>query len=232
MVSLDSAETRHACEVLRMRLGDGLWVFDGEGRAHEGTLIEAGRSGGLVRLGAGGRSSRPSGGITLVQSIPKGKLMDWILEKATELGVARIVPVITERTIVQVDGADAERKREKWQRTVVEACKQCGQNWMPEVCEPRSLSAFLGEASEGEGVRIFGSLYPGAQPMREALGRMLPGLGVTVCIGPEGDWTRAEAEALERWGAVPVTLGTIVMRVETATMYCLSVVSNALRCAG
>jgi 16S rRNA (uracil1498-N3)-methyltransferase len=165
----------------------------------------------------------PEGRTTLVQAVPKGKLFEWILEKATELGAARIVPLLTERTVVQLDGAERERKREKWQRAVVEACKQCGQNWLPVVDEPVSLPVFLRTPAASDA--WVASLHPGAVPVREAFSGRLAG-DVSVFVGPEGDFTGQEMERVVGWGARPVSLGRIVLRVETAAMYCLSVLSS------
>ncbi|MEI6712827.1 MAG: 16S rRNA (uracil(1498)-N(3))-methyltransferase [Verrucomicrobiota bacterium] len=225
-IALDAAESRHASEVLRLKSGDALVVFDGQGRRASGVLLNAGRHGATVRVESVSLTPRPVCEITLVQAVPKGKLMDWILEKATELGVARIVPVITERTVVHIDAADAQKKREKWSRTVVEACKQCGQDWLPEVDLPQSLGSFLKQKGTGD-LAVFGSLYPGAKSFSEVLASVSRPQGSAVFIGPEGDFTAGEVQLMLDWGAKPVTLGPIILRVETAAMYCLSVLSHS-----
>lgn len=225
-VRLDAQESRHAGEVLRIREGQALTVFDGRGRVAIGILARAGKSGAEVEIREITESQRLPCALTLVQAIPKGKTMEWILEKATELGVSRIVPVMTERTVVQLDAREAAQKREKWQRVLIEACKQCGQNWIPVLEEPRALSGVLREEANWE-LAVFGSLHPGAVGFADAL-RAVPGAKTAgVFIGPEGDFSPAEVEALVGWGARPVTLGPIVLRVETAALYALSVLAHS-----
>ncbi|MEK0445278.1 MAG: hypothetical protein RLZZ399_599 [Verrucomicrobiota bacterium] len=234
MVSLDAAESRHACEVLRLKSGDSLSVFDGAGRIAAATLLAAHRQGADLRLESVSTEPRAAVELTLVQAVPKGKLMEWILEKATELGATRVVPVLTERTVVQVDSGDALRKQEKWQRVVLEACKQCGQNWLPRIDAPVSLKEFL-RGERPAPCTVFGSLYPGAVSFPEALADagMASGgsdpTGAMALIGPEGDFTETEARDLMLWGARPVTFGPIVLRAETAAFYSLSVLRHSLR---
>jgi 16S rRNA (uracil1498-N3)-methyltransferase len=227
-VSLDEEEGRHAVEVLRMGVGDSLTVFDGAGRVAEMRLLSAGKrrvEGEIVREQ---RVPRNSFELTLVQAVPKGKLFEWILEKATELGVSRIVPLLSERTVVQLEGAERQHKQEKWGRVVVEACKQCGQNWLPRVELPLTTAQFL--QREPSCRAFIGSLHPGAVPFGKALREGLPER-VSFLVGPEGDFTPGEMERFCGWGAQPVDLGEIVLRVETAAMYGLSVLSHTARSA-
>jgi 16S rRNA (uracil1498-N3)-methyltransferase len=227
-VWLDEAEGRHAAEVLRLGVGDAASVFDGAGRLGEIRLLSVGKrrvEGELVRERLVPKASFE---LTLVQAIPKGKLFEWILEKAAELGVARIVPLLTERTVVHLPEPERERKREKWERVVVEACKQCGQNWLPRVETPLTVARFLSQ--EPVCHAFVGSLHPGAVPFGEALREPLP-RAVTVLVGPEGDFTPEEMERFRVWGAQPVDFGDIVLRVETAAMYALSVLSHTARSA-
>ena len=142
--------------------------------------------------------------------------------------MARIVPLLSERTIVQLDIGEGERKCEKWERVVVEACKQCGQNWLPRVEAPLTTAQFL--QTEPSCRAFVGSLHPGAVPFGEALRGGLPAK-VAFLVGPEGDFTPAEMERFCAWGAQPVDLGEIVLRVETAAMYGLSVLSHTARSA-
>ena len=227
-VVLDEAEGRHAAEVLRLRVGDTASVFDGAGRAAEIRFLSVGKrrvEGEVVRERL---VPRPDFELTLVQAIPKGKLFEWILEKATELGVSRIVPLLTERTVVQLDASERERKSEKWERVVVEACKQCGQNWLPLVDLPVTTAQFL--KKEPSGRAFIGSLHPGAVSLGTALREGLP-KAVSFLVGPEGDFTPDEMERFRAWGAQPVGLGEIVLRVETAAMYGLSVLGHTARSA-
>jgi 16S rRNA (uracil1498-N3)-methyltransferase len=159
--------------------------------------------------------------ITLAQGVPKGKTMDWILEKATELGVARVVPLITRRTVVQC-GEDGERKRLKWARTVLEACKQCGQNWMPEVSAPCSLEAFLRDRLGG-GVLVAGSLATVSRPLIRLLERLPEEL--VLLVGPEGDFSPEEMELLRGAGCLEASFGPLVLRSETAAVFGLSAIA-------
>lgn len=225
LVRLDSDESRHAAEVLRIQPGQHLTVFDGVGRSAVGVLRKASKQGAEIEIESCIESPRVPCEVVLIQAVPKGKLMEWILEKSTELGVSRIVPVITERSVVQIDSGDVLRKQEKWQRVVVEACKQCGQNWMPLVERPVSLTAFLGANQCGD-FSMFGSLHPGSMGLGEALESASSPRDASVFIGPEGDFSASEAAALTAWGALPVSLGSMVLRVETAALYCLSVLGH------
>jgi 16S rRNA (uracil1498-N3)-methyltransferase len=222
-VLLDDAEGRHAVEVLRLKEGAVLSIFDGAGRVASARLIAAGKRRVEAEIQDAKSTAAPVGKTTLVQALPKGKLFEWILEKAVELGVSRVVPLLTERTVVHLEGSERERKREKWERVVIEACKQCGQNWMPEIALPVILPMFLKESPPP--VSIVASLHPGALKLKDTLPSNLSE-DALVLVGPEGDFTSQEMERIIAWGARPVTLGDIVLRVETAAMFCLSVVGH------
>ncbi len=221
---LDEAEGRHAVEVLRLGVGDALTLFDGAGRVASCRLVQAGRRHVEVEIIHSEVQPHERGKTTLFQAVPKGKLFEWILEKAVELGVSRVVPILTDRTVVHLDGAERARKVEKWKRVVVEACKQCGQNWLPEVSLPVGLSDVLKEPVAP--ISLVASLYPGARALREMVPVPLD-QDASVFVGPEGDFTSEEMERIVKWGAAPVSLGNIVLRVETAALYCLSVLANS-----
>jgi len=223
IVSLDEAEGRHAAEVLRLQQGDVVSLFDGAGRVANARLILVGKRRVEAEILDVATSPLPAGRTTLVQALPKGKLFEWILEKAVELGVSRIVPLLTEHTVVQIEGSDRQRKKEKWERVVVEACKQCGQNWLPEIMLPVSLPDFLKETPPA--VSVIGSLHPGATRLHEAVPSPLR-VDAAIWIGPEGDFSRSELDRVVARGVCPVSLGDIVLRVETAAMYCMSVLNH------
>ncbi len=220
-------EAHHCRDVLRMAAGDTATVFNGRGLKAEVELSSVRRD--LVECCclSWTQEPEPVRRVTLAQAIPKGKNMEWILEKATELGAAGIVPLLTTRTVVQLDEREALRKQEKWQRVVIEAAKQCGQNWVPRVELPQKIETLLA-ASHSEELRLVASLGPAARHLktvlaerpREALERTL------VLIGPEGDFTPAELALAEKNGCEPITLGNIILRTETAAMYCLSVLAH------
>jgi len=223
-IVLDEAEGRHAVEVLRLRVGDALSVFDGEGRVASSRLLVAGKRHVEAEVLDVQTVPQPSACTSLIQAIPKGKLFEWILEKATELSVTSIQPLLSERTVVHLDGQERFRKQEKWQRVVIEACKQCGQNWLPLVHPPRTLGEVLQVSLAGES--LVASLHEGARSLREVLSETRAG-DMSVFVGPEGDFSPAEMAKIVAWGARPVTLGPLVLRVETAAMYCLSVLAHS-----
>lgn len=232
---LEGDEARHCVDVMRLRAGDEIVVFDGRGHEIQGTIAEARREQVVVTPRLSGTIPPLATTLTLVQAIPKGKNMDLIVQKATELGVNRIVPVVSQRTVVRLEPDEAARKQAKWQRVAIEASKQCGQNWLPEVQPPQPLDQALQRLGSHE-LKLIAALEMDARPLREvfssrggdaeAAARPASAL---ICIGPEGDFTPAEANAARALGCQPVSLGPIILRTETAAIYCLSVLNHELR---
>jgi 16S rRNA (uracil1498-N3)-methyltransferase len=231
-VALSESESHHALDVLRQGVGDKITVFDGEG--HEGIAHITGIDGrsAVLKLGATSTSQRLPAAITLAQAIPKGKTMDLIVQKAVELGAVAVAPLLSDRTVVRLEPDDTARKRLKWQETAMEACKQCGQNFLPEILEPQSVASYLQKMPRA-GLHLIGSLQPDSRSIKSALSDYRGEYGrlpehVTIFIGPEGDFTPAELALCKSHGCVPVTLGPIVLRTETAAIYCLSVLGHEL----
>jgi len=228
--TLDPSESHHCSHVLRLDAGDRITVFDGCGREAQ-AVIRAVRSAVVsIEITAASVSPRPPAAITLAQAIPKGKNMDLVVQKAVELGAAAIVPLVSERTIVQLDQADALRKQGKWQEIALEACKQCGQNHLPSVALPVRMRDFLSHGTGSE-LPLIASLQPGARPLKSVLADFRAEHGrlprtVTILIGPEGDFTPAETASAISSGCHPITLGPIILRTETAAIYCLSVLAH------
>jgi 16S rRNA (uracil1498-N3)-methyltransferase len=225
--ALDAAESHHALDVLRLATGDRLTVFDGEGSEAPATIREvAGKS---ARLKIGPRSAAPDlpCAITLAQAVPKGKNMEFIIQKSVELGAAAIAPLLSDRTVVQVEAAEAEKKRQKWRDTAIEACKQCGQNRLPEIAPPRTVKNFF-ESGARFDLMLIASLQPDARPIKAVLADVPAPRSVCVLVGPEGDFTPAELALAKSHGCQPVTLGPIILRTETAALYCLSVLAHEL----
>ena len=150
--------------------------------------------------------------------------MDLIVQKAVELGVASIQPLVTRHTVVQVEDDDASRKSGKWQRVALEACKQCGQDLLPELLPVRGFGDWLPDAA-GD-LKIIASLFPGARPLREILRNAESPRRVTLLVGPEGDFSAIEVAAAVESGFLPASLGPIVLRAETAAFFGIS----AVRC--
>ncbi|HEY6070096.1 MAG TPA: 16S rRNA (uracil(1498)-N(3))-methyltransferase [Chthoniobacterales bacterium] len=229
---LREAEAHHARDVLRMKRGDRAVVFNGRGREITAEIVDLAKN--EVRLRKLTESETPPvrSRITLGQAIPKGKNMDLIVQKAVEIGAAEIAPLISERTIVDLDAKEAEQKRDKWQQIAIEAAKQCGQNWLPAVRAPQKLKEFFAHAAAVD-LRLIGSLQPDAIHLKKVLSdysdqhRDRP-KSVLMMVGPEGDFTPAELALAKSHGCQPITLGPIILRVETASIYCLSVLSYEL----
>jgi 16S rRNA (uracil1498-N3)-methyltransferase len=180
-----------------------------------------------LRIGQKAQSQPLSCAITLAQAIPKGKQMDFIVQKATELGAARIAPLFSDRTVVQLDVRDAGKKREKWREIAIEACKQCGQNRLPEIALPQTPKSFF-EKQESAELMLIASLQPDARRIKSVLADQPSPRSVCVLVGPEGDFTPAEVALAKSKGCRPVTLGPIILRAETAALYCLSVLAHEL----
>jgi 16S rRNA (uracil1498-N3)-methyltransferase len=255
-LTLSGPEGHHCRNVLRMKRGDKAVLFNGHGREITAEIVDLDR--GEVHLRKLHESNTPPlrCRITLGQAIPKGKNMELIVEKAVEIGASEIAPLLSERTIVDLDPASAGQKQAKWRQVSIEAAKQCGQNWLPHVHAPRKLKDFFSDLDsvaavydrrrhlESSGahkaplqqqfdLRLIGSLQPDALHLKKILAefsrehRHLPE-SVLMLIGPEGDFTPAELALAKSHGCRPITLGPIVLRVETAALYCLSVLSYEL----
>jgi 16S rRNA (uracil1498-N3)-methyltransferase len=249
-LTLSGNEAHHCQNVLRMRRGDKAVLFNGRGHEVTAEIIKIDhREVRFCKL-HGSETSPLRCRITLAQAIPKGKNMDLIVQKAVEIGAAEIAPLISERTIVDLDAKDAAQKQAKWEQVAIEAAKQCGQNWLPQVHAPLKLKDFFDVATGVRPVlrentshrdvatthfdlRLIGSLQSDAQHLKKILAeylsehRHLPE-SVLMLVGPEGDFTPAELALAKSHGCRPITLGPIILRVETAAIYCLSVLSHEL----
>ncbi len=226
-LALGGPEAHHCNDVMRCQVGDQIVAFDGRGTAAVGTITATKKSQVDFDVESTVVTAPPPAALTLCQAIPKGKNMELVVQKATELGVARIVPLLTEHTVVRLDEKDAAKKQLKWQRVAIGACKQSGQNHLPQVAVPIRLDDFLA-ADAGVELRLVASLQPGAKHLKEILAAGEKPQGALVLIGPEGDFTQAEVEKAIAAGHQPMTLGPIVLRTETAAIYCLSVLAHEL----
>ena len=233
-VTLAGPEAHHARDVLRMRAGEKLVLFNGQGREITAEIVDL--SGDEIRLRKLHEAETPplQCRIVLGQAIPKGRNMELIVQKAVEIGAAEIAPIVSDRTIVHVDSESTTQKQTKWQQIAIEAAKQCGQNWLPRVQTPRKLAELFSVASEESfDLRLIGSLQPDAQHLKKLLAdysrehESRP-RSVLMLIGPEGDFTPAELSLARRYGCQPITLVPIILRVETAAIYCLSILSHEL----
>ncbi len=213
---LPAAVAHHAERVLRLAVGEGVTLFDGRGGECDAVLVALGRQP-LARLGPRRAVERESPlAITLVQALAAGDKMDWVVQKAVELGVAAIQPVAAERSVLKLAGERAAKRVAHWQQIVVSACEQSGRNRVPEVAEILPLARWLGTPFAGR--RLI--LAPGDAG---ALVRMAPPDGpLAVLVGPEGGWSPAELGLAMRAGCEPLALGPRVFRSETAGLAALA----------
>jgi 16S rRNA (uracil1498-N3)-methyltransferase len=230
---LRGSEAHHARNVLRMQAGDKLVLFNGVGRELTAEIATIADDEIRLRKLHESETAPLRCRIVLGQAIPKGKNMDLIVQKAVEIGAAEIAPIISDRTVVHVDSETAAQKQSKWQQIAIEAAKQCGQNWLPGVHAPRKLGEFFSALEQSFDLRLIGSLQPGAQHLKKILETYSSEHGdrpqsVLMLVGPEGDFTPAELALARRHSCEPITLGPIILRVETAAIYCLSVLSYEL----
>jgi 16S rRNA (uracil1498-N3)-methyltransferase len=205
----------HASRVLRLRVGDAVQIFDGLGNALDATINAI--SGKHVMLGnLQACMVQPDSGlhIVLAQSMCTGDKMDWVVQKATELGAAEIVPVQTQRSVAKLSGERAEKRTEHWRNVTVSACEQSGRNTLPRLHAPQDLGAWLSEMHQAAGSKFI--LLPGGagnlQSQPKPKGR------ATLLIGPEGGFTTDEANVAQQAGFIPVLLGPRVLRTETAAL--------------
>jgi 16S rRNA (uracil1498-N3)-methyltransferase len=246
---LTGGEAHHARDVLRLKRGDKAVLFNGRGREITAEVTETQDREVRFRKLTESETAPLRCRITLGQAIPKGKNMDLIVQKAVEIGAAEIVPLISKRTVVDLDSSAAEQKQAKWQQVVIEAAKQSGQNWLPIVRQPQTLKDFFSVAAVSDrrinspeeqsstpvsfDLQLIGSLQPDAQQLKKVFARYSAEHGdlprsVLMLVGPEGDFTPAELSLAKSHGCIPITLGPIILRVETAALYCLSVLSYEL----
>ncbi len=230
-LALTGAEAHHCRNVLRLESGDKVVLFDGRGRELTAEITSTSPKLALRRLHEA-QTPRLRCQITLAQAIPKGKNMDLIVQKAVEIGAAEIAPILSDRTVVRLDEESAASKQAKWQTVAVEAAKQCGQNWLPRVCVPQTMAEFFQQSRRFD-LQLIGSLQSDAVHLKKILAEYSAEHGdrptsVLMLVGPEGDFTPAELSLARSHGCRPITLGPIVLRVETASIYCLSVLSYEL----
>jgi len=253
---LDGREAYHALHVLRVKRNEPVVVLDGAGHEFFCELENSSRD--MVELRVTKKNSIPAPPclITLLQALPKGKIIEGIIQKSVELGAHRVVPLLTEHVVARLDDESAEHKREKWQQVAIEAIKQCGAAWLPKIEAPTTIEQFLARDEKLESklqlaptdtlkrglqpqrrdrfeLPLVGSLQAGRRHPRECFqefqdkhGRLPKSVGVW--IGPEGDFTLDELKAIEAAGALPISLGRLVLRVETAAIYCLSILNYEL----
>ena len=231
VVELPSETASHLAKVLRVRNGEGLVLFNGDGCEFDGTIVTVRGSRVSVAIAQDRPVDRESPfAATLVQCVPRGDRMDFIVQKATELGVARIAPILSQRSVVRLDEQQAQSKAAHWRAVAVSACEQCGRTRLPIIEPVRRLLHYLGDVAPGdtapdEGLRLVfepesqRSAQPAAPDTIAA---------AEVAIGPEGGLEDSELALLAAAHFRPVSLGRSVLRFETAALAALAVVRSAL----
>jgi len=217
-LELPPTAARHV-QVLRLQPGDAVTLFSGMGGEWQATVTQMGRSHVAVRVGAHDPVEREAArALHLVVGMPANERMDWLVEKAAELGAASIQPVAAARSVLKLAGERAAKRQAHWQAIAVAACEQCGRNRVPAIHAPLALADWLRQVP-GDGARLLLSLRPGSRPLAQAAGAAG---AVWVLHGPEGGLTAQEEDAALAAGFAPASLGPRVLRAETASVAALS----------
>ena len=221
-LSVDGTAANHITRVLRLRVGEPLTLFDGHGGEYEAAIDEIRRDAVSLSVREHHDLERESPLTTaLAQGVSRGERMDWVVQKATELGVSRIIPLLTERSVVHLDEKQSARKVRHWRSIAIAACEQCGRNRLPQIDTPRGLHEFL-QASRPAGTGYL--LSPRAD--RDLADAAPDHAGATILIGPEGGLAEVEQQAAVAAGFTPVRMGPRVLRTETAAVAALTVLQH------
>jgi 16S rRNA (uracil1498-N3)-methyltransferase len=232
-LELTDAEAHHALRVLRIQPGERVTVLDGAGQELICDVRAATKR--TIALEVQHKSFSPPlpCQITLLQAVPKAKAMDYIVQKATELGAARVVPILSERTVIQLESGNSMDKAEKWQQIAIESIKQCGSPWLTRIEAPVTLKNYLARREKFD-LPLLASLQDDRRHPREFIQQFHDEHNrapATACvwIGPEGDFSPAEMNLIKAEGALSISLGRLVLRSDTAAIYSLSVLNYDLQ---
>jgi 16S rRNA (uracil1498-N3)-methyltransferase len=223
--TLTGDEAQHCSRVMRKQPGDHIEIFDGAGRVAVCEITHVFKSEVQAQITAESRVEPFQTAIHLLPALIKAEPFEWLLEKAVELGAASIQPVITERTVVHLDAAQTEKKLTKWRRHMIESAKQCHTPFVPELKAPVTFTASLKLQAE---FKLIPALSEHTRTLKQALPASKPA-SVAVLIGPEGDFTSEEEGQAFSAGFVPITLGSLVLRAETAAIATLAILGHELR---
>ena len=222
MLRIEGNEVKHIRRVLRLKAGDEIIVFDSLGKEYEGTIIEKTTSSVVIKIQNIFLSKRDSPlDVTLAQSLLKGEKMDYLIQKATELGVKEIIPFFSSRSVPLLEKSGRLKRHHRWGRIAIEASKQCGRGVVPKIEPLQDYSEMLQLASPGS-LRLILWEREGGQ-LKEVLERSKEKTRIFFIIGPEGGFSQEEVEEAKRAGFIPVTLGRRILRAETASLCLLSI---------
>jgi len=233
LIKLSEREAHHGLHVLRLKEGERVMALDGAGSELLCQIEQAGKRGVTLRVYQRNAVPPLPCRLTLVQAVPKGKAMETIVQKAAELGAARIVPILAERTVAHVNEENTETKVEKWTAIAIDAIKQCGSAWLPAIAEPVKPAAYLANPEKVD-LSLIATLQPDAKHpslhLRDfAVEKGRKPKSIAIWVGPEGDYTPAEINAIRASGALPISLGPLILRSDTAAIYCLSVLNYEMQ---
>jgi 16S rRNA (uracil1498-N3)-methyltransferase len=222
MLKVEGQEVKHIRKVLRLKEGDEITVFDGLGKELKGTIVEEGLSSVAIRIEhvISSRKDSPLE-VTLAQSLLKGEKMDYLIQKATELGVQDIIPFISSRSVPFLEKSKRLRRHHRWEKIAVEASKQCGRTIIPKIEPVQDFSEMLRGAAQNA-LRLILWEKEGMK-LKEILGRSKERQEFFFVVGPEGGFSQREIEEGKRAGFIPVTLGERILRAETASLCFLSI---------
>jgi len=223
----DPRELHHLLDVLRVKVGDRLECADGAGRAYAGAIRRCSRRGIVMKISERSDESTPALRLTLAQALIRPERFEWVIQKATELGVEAITPLMTRRTIVRLATGRLDHKLSRWQRIIREAAKQCGRATLPTIASPQELRAAVGSL-DPQACVLMPTLATTAPSLNEELKARSGVKAVVVLIGPEGDFTPEEVALAQRHGARPVSLGGLTLRSETAAIATLAILQHTL----
>jgi len=221
MIELAGAEAHHLAKARRVRVGEEVELFDGAGQVVRGRVSRLGKNSAQIEVLERLKKEPPKIEVIVACALAKGSRWDWMIEKCVELGAAKIWPVIFERSVVKAAGEAGQL--DKWNRRSLEAAKQCGQVYLPEIAQPRVLKEVL-EDTHDTCLGLVGTLNESAKPILAALEKANEPKCIVVLVGPEGGLTDSEQKLTENRGYEPVFLGENVLRVETAAIGLLAAV--------
>lgn len=227
VIYIRGCEAHHARDVMRVKVSDDIIVFDGSGKEYFCVIDKIGKNDIIAKVNKTIKRKVDNFRLALAQAMPKLNKMDFVIERATELGVERIIPMITERAIIKTEAGKAVPRVNRWKKLAIEASKQCGRVTVPEINDIENYKDSLSHIKNYE-LAIIPTLCEGTLRLKEILKNKIVKSAI-IFIGPEGDFTEGEINLAKSKGAEAVSLGRKVLRAETAAITALSILNYELR---